>query len=66
MKNPIVALFSSILLSACMMSHAHAEANTATTRISKAGKYQVTYEPAMQPVPKRQLHSWTIQLRDIT
>jgi hypothetical protein len=38
-------------------------ANTARTRLSRAGTYQVSYEPAVSPVPKRQLHAWTIDVR---
>ena len=62
MKTLLPALLSSFLLSACMTSHANA--NTARTRISNAGKYEVSYESAVVPVPKRQLHTWTIALRD--
>jgi hypothetical protein len=64
MKNLLAATLSSILLAACMMGRAHAGANTSTKRISNTGKYAVSYEPAVQPVPKRQLHAWTIELRD--
>ena len=64
MKNLLAAFLTSILLSACMTARAHADANTATKRVSNAGKYAVTYEPAVLPIPKRQLHAWTIELRD--
>ena len=64
MKNVVAGLLASLFFSACMTMRAHADANTATTRVSKAGKYEVVYESAVTPVPVRQLHAWTIQLRD--
>src|SRR3954454_17900994 len=63
MKNLLAAFLTSILLSACMTARAHAHANTATNRVSNAGVYALTYEPAVLPIPKRQLHAWTIELR---
>lgn len=44
-------------------TRAHHDANTARTRVSSNGAYQVSYEPAVVPVPKRQLHAWTIDVR---
>jgi hypothetical protein len=52
------------LLAACMMSRPHPEADVTTTRTSKTGAYVVTYVPDVSPVPKRELHAWTIEVRD--
>lgn len=52
------------LLGACMMHRPNLEADVSTTRLSKTGAYQVTYVPDVTPVPKRQLHTWTIEVRD--
>jgi len=64
MTKILAAFLSSILLAACMSARPRPDANTSSTRISQAGKYEVTYESTILPVPKRQLHAWTIQLRD--
>ncbi len=64
MKKILTAFLSSLLLSACMTARAHGDANTSSTRLSKAGMYEVSYEPAVVPVPKRQLHAWTVAVRD--
>jgi len=64
MKKIVPAFLSALLLSACMTMRAHPDANTSSTRISKAGRYEVSYEPAVVPVPKRQLHTWTVAIRD--
>ena len=64
MKTILAVLLSSSLLASCMTGRAHADANTSRTRVSKAGKYEVTYVSAVQPIPRRQLHAWTIELRD--
>ena len=37
MKKVLAALLSSTLLAACMTARAHADANTSSRRISKAG-----------------------------
>lgn len=53
------------LLSGCfLMARPHPDANTSTTRTSKAGLYQVTYVSEVLPVPKRELHKWVIDVRD--
>ena len=64
MKSMLVAALSAVLVSACTTAHASRAVDTASTRVSKGGTYQVTYEPAVQPVPKRQVHAWTIVIRD--
>lgn len=46
-----------------MMTRPHLDANTSQTRVTNGGKYQVSYLPAVTPVPKRQLHAWTIDIR---
>jgi hypothetical protein len=46
-----------------LSSRAHDDANTSRTRLSKAGTFEVSYQPAVSPVPKRQLHAWTIDVR---
>ncbi len=45
------------------MSRPHEDANTARTRVTKTGLYQVSYEPAVSPVPKRRVHDWTLNVR---
>jgi hypothetical protein len=67
-KAAVLASVSGFLLCAAagahlMMTRPHDDANTSRTRVSKAGTYEVTYEPEVSPVPKRQLHSWTIDVR---
>jgi hypothetical protein len=46
-----------------MMTRPNPDADTSTRRISKAGLYEVSYEPAVSPVPKRSVHGWTITVR---
>ena len=46
-----------------LMTKPHDDADTSTRRVSRAGKYEVTYQPAVLPVPKRTLHSWTVDVR---
>ena len=67
MKKSLSIVFA-LALSAVGCSHlmpgrSHDDADTSRTRVSKSGTYQVSYEPAVSPVPKRQLHSWTVDLR---
>jgi hypothetical protein len=64
MKRLAPAFLFSLLLAGCMTTRSHADANTSSTRTSTAGRYQVSYEPAVNPIPKRQLHAWTIAVRD--
>ncbi len=45
------------------MGSAHLDADTSRTRASKAGTFVVSYEPAVSPIPKRQLHTWTVDVR---
>jgi hypothetical protein len=47
---------------ACMLGPSHDDADTSTQRLSKAGTYEVRYEPSVVPVPKRELHTWTVHL----
>ncbi len=46
-----------------MPSHLHDDADTSRTRATTTGAFVVSYEPAVSPVPKRQLHAWTIDIR---
>jgi hypothetical protein len=43
--------------------NAHDDADLSTRRASKTGMYEVSYAPEVSPVPKRKLHSWTVELR---
>lgn len=45
------------------MGRSHDDADLSTHRVSKTGLYAVTYESAVQPVPKRALHAWTVEVR---
>ena len=58
--NSLPLAFACFALAAC----ANPDADTSTHHVSKAGLYEVSYEPSVQPVPKRALHAWTIQVRD--
>ncbi len=46
-----------------MPGRAHDDADVSRTRTSKSGAYEVSYEPAVSPVPKRQIHAWTVNVR---
>jgi len=59
----LVGLVIAVACAHAMMGRPHTGANTSRTRISKGGTYQVSYEPAVTPIPKRQLHAWTIAVR---
>jgi hypothetical protein len=52
-----------LLVTGCMLGRPHPDADTSTTRLSKAGRYEVTYEPSVVPVPKRALHEWLVTVR---
>ncbi|WP_373047513.1 FixH family protein [Vulgatibacter sp.] len=54
------------LLGGCMLmgGRPNPNANTSTTRFSESGRYEVSYRPDVTPVPRRALHSWTVELRD--
>jgi hypothetical protein len=64
---PVAASVLALMTGAAAFSHLmaspHEDADTARTRISNAGTYQVTYEPAVSPVPKRQVHAWTVDIQ---
>lgn len=46
-----------------MPGRSHDDADVSRTRVSRSGTYVVRYEPAVSPVPKRQLHAWTVDVR---
>jgi hypothetical protein len=54
---------ASLACSHAMTGAAHADADTSTRRVSKTGKYDVSYRPAVAPIPKRELHAWTVDVR---
>ena len=56
-------LLASLSLAGCMMGRPHPDADTSPRRVSKAGTYEVSYEPSVAPVPKRALHTWTLHVR---
>jgi hypothetical protein len=59
-----IASLGLVLAAGClMMGRPHPDADTSPRRVSQAGRYEVTYEPSVQPVPKRQLHAWTVRVR---
>lgn len=62
-----ISIFVGLVVAAAsghaMMTRPNTDANTSRVRVSKAGTYQVSYEPALTPIPKRQLHAWTIVVR---
>jgi hypothetical protein len=46
-----------------MMNKPHDDADLSTRRVSKGGAFEVSYRPDVQPIPKRELHSWTVEIR---
>lgn len=64
LRLSVFALVAPLLLTGCMLNRPHPDADVSTTRLSRSGAYQVTYVPDVTPVPKRQLHAWTLELRD--
>ncbi len=58
-----VLAVAALLAAGCMMSRPNPDADTSTHRVSKAGRYEVFYEPSVVPVPKRALHTWTVHVR---
>jgi YtkA-like len=66
MKNALslsLLALCALLTAGCMMGRPNLNADTSTRRVSKAGTYEVTYEPSVLPVPKRSLHAWTVHVR---
>ncbi|CAN5916087.1 hypothetical protein BH11MYX4_BH11MYX4_28630 [soil metagenome] len=59
----VAVAISAMGCSHLMGARAHPDADTSRTRASRAGAFVVSYEPAVSPVPKRQLHSWTVDIR---
>jgi hypothetical protein len=54
---------ASLLLAGCMaQAEVPSDLNTATTRQSEAGLYQVTIQPALDPVAINQIHTWTVHV----
>jgi hypothetical protein len=59
----------SVLALALLTAGAHAmgrgnpNADVSRNRSSASGAFSVSYEPAVSPVPKRELHAWTMQVR---
>ena len=62
-RHLVFCLAASLNGSGCMLSRPHPDADTSPRRLSKAGRYEVTYAPSVTPVPKRALHTWTLQVR---
>lgn len=58
-----VVLASLVAVSAHAAGHPHEGADLSTRRLSRSGRYQVTYTPETGTVPRRQLHAWTFEVR---
>lgn len=66
--NQSISIFVAVAISAAGCSHlvpggSHPDADVSRTRASDTGAFVVSYEPAVSPVPQRQLHSWTVNIR---
>lgn len=60
LRHSLVAILALVALPACVGPGPEADAST--TRISRAGLFEVSYTSTVTPVPKRALHSWTLQV----
>ena len=59
----VLALAALGAAAAGAMSRPHEGADLSTRRLSRGGLYEVSYVPEAQPVPKRRLHAWTVEVR---
>jgi hypothetical protein len=57
-----LAITTTAACSHLMPGRSHDDADTSRTRISKAGTFEVAYQPELSPIPKRQLHSWIVDV----
>ena len=67
MKKIIISaliLFPALAFGAyLLMTRPNPDADTSPRRLSKAGRYEVSYQPSVTPVPRRSAHSWTLTVR---
>ena len=60
---PVLAVVNLAAVAAHAMGRSHDGADLSTRRLSRDGRYEVTYTPEAQPIPKRTLHAWTFEVR---
>lgn len=59
----VLAVVNLAAVAAHAMGRSHDGADLSTRRLSRDGRYEVTYTPEAQPIPKRTLHAWTFVVR---
>lgn len=62
----ILAILAIGSLAACihmLIPRDHSNANLSPKRVSANGSLQVSYESQVQPIPKRKLHAWVLEVR---
>ena len=59
----VLAVVNLAAVAAHAMGRSHDGADLSTRRLSRDGRYEVTYTPEAQPIPKRTLHAWTFEVR---
>jgi hypothetical protein len=56
-----LAVFAAVMIG---MSYVPNNLDTASTRMSEHGSYQVSYVPELSPIPINQIQTWTLQVTD--
>lgn len=56
-----LAVFAAVMIG---MSYVPNNLDTASTRMSDHGSYQVSYVPELSPIPINQIQTWTLQVTD--
>jgi len=59
----VLAVVNLAAVAAHAMGRSHDGADLSTRRLSRDGRYEVTYTPEALPIPKRTLHAWTFEVR---
>ena len=59
----VLAVVNLAAVAAHAMGRSHDGADVSTRRLSRDGRYEVTYTPEAQPIPMRTLHAWTFEVR---
>jgi len=59
----VLAVVNLAAVAAHAMGRSHDGTDPSTRRLSRGGRYEVTYTPEAQPIPKRTLHAWTFEVR---
>jgi hypothetical protein len=59
----VLAIVNLVAIAADAMGRSRDGADASTRRLTRDGRYEVTYTPEVQPIPTRTLHAWTIEVR---